>query len=151
MEENEIYVVVGEVMVLSARIEACLESCITACLPEASPIASGPVLRRLNFTNQIAILNELVQGLYNRRDTTLVEFRRWLRRLKRIRGRRNDLVHQVLKAARSCEDLGRWKSEIERMREECTQAPHWAQALRTRQLIRGQSLCDSGPVALAVL
>ena len=139
MEEKEIYVVVGEVMVLSARIEASLESCIAACLPETSPVASEPVLRRLNFTNQLAILNELVQGLYNRRDTTLVEFRRWLRRLKRIRGRRNDLVHQVLKAARSCEELGRWKSEIERMREECAQAPRWAQALRTRQVVRGQS------------
>lgn len=139
MEEKEIYVVVGEVMVLSARIEASLESCIAACLPETSPVASEPVLRRLNFTNQVAILNELVQGLYDRRDATLVEFRRWLRRLKRIRERRNDLVHQVLKAARSCEELGRWKSEIERMREECAQAPHWAQALRTRQVVRGQS------------
>lgn len=139
MEEKEIYVVVGEVMVLSARIEASLESCIAACLPETSPVASEPVLRRLNFTNQVAILNELVQGLYDRRDATLVEFRRWLRRLKRIRGRRNDLVHQVLKAARSCEELGRWKSEIERMREECAQAPRWAQALRTRQVVRGQS------------
>ena len=139
MEEKEIYVVVGEVMVLSARIEASLESCIAACLPKTSPFASEPVLRRLNFTNQVAILNELVQGLYNRRDTTLVEFRRWLRRLKRIRERRNDLIHQVLKAARSSEELGRWKSEIERMREECAQAPHWAQALRTRQLVRGQS------------
>ncbi|WP_250626380.1 hypothetical protein [Pinirhizobacter soli] len=136
MEENEIYVVVGEVMVLSARIEVCLESCIAACLPETSPVASEPLLRRLTFTSQLAILNELAKGLYNRRDTTAVEFRRWLRRLKRIRERRNDLVHQVLKASRSCEELALWKSEIERMREECAQAPLWAQALRTRQSVR---------------
>jgi len=142
MEENEIYVVVGEVMVLSARIEACLESCIAACLPETSPIASEPVLRRLNFTNQVAILHELAHGLYDRRDATVVAFRRWLRRLKRIRERRNDLVHQVLRVARSREELGRWKSEIERMREECEQAPRWAQALRNRRLIRGQSHLD---------
>ncbi|HEY4146084.1 hypothetical protein [Pinirhizobacter sp.] len=131
-EESELYALVGEVMVLSARIESCLESCIAACLPDASPTASQPLLRRLNFTNQLAILHELVQDLYERRDTTLVEFRRWLRRLKRIRERRNDLVHHVLRVARSREELGRWKSEIEHMREECTRAPYWVQALRTR-------------------
>ena len=118
MEENEIYAVVGEVMMLSARIEGSLESCIAACLPPADPIASKPVLRRLNFTSQVAILHELTQGLFDRRDTQLVEFRRWLGRLKRIRERRNDLVHEVLKVAQSRDKLGRWTSEIARMREE---------------------------------
>lgn len=98
MEESEIYVVVGEVMVLSARIEGSLES--------------------------------LTQGLFDRRDTRLVEFRRWLGRLKRIRERRNDLVHEVLKVAQSREKLGRWTSEIARMREECVVAPQWVQILR---------------------
>ena len=70
MEESEIYAVVGEVMVLSARIEGSLESCIAACLPPSDPIASKPVLRRLNFTSQVAILYELT-----RRNST-----RWVSR-----------------------------------------------------------------------
>jgi len=132
MEESEIYAVVGEVMVLSARIEGSLESCIAACLPPSDPVASKPVLRRLNFTSQVAILYELTQALFDRRDTRLVEFRRWLGRLKRIRERRNDLVHEVLKVAHSRDKLGRWTSEIERMREECAVAPQWVQILLER-------------------
>ena len=132
MEESEIYAVVGEVMVLSARIEGSLESCIAACLPPSDPMASRPVLRRLNFTGQVAILHELTQGLFDRRDTRLVEFRRWLGRLKRIRERRNDLVHEVLKVAQSRDKLGRWTSEIARMREECAVAPQWVQTLLQR-------------------
>ncbi|WP_331523787.1 hypothetical protein [Pinirhizobacter sp.] len=132
MEENEIYAVVGEVMVLSARIEGSLESCIAACLRPSDPVASRPVLRRLNFSGLVAILHELTQGLFDRRDIELVEFRRWLGRLKRIRERRNDLVHEVLKVAHSREELGRWTSEIERMREECAVAPQWVQILLER-------------------
>ena len=132
MEESEIYAVVGEVMVLSARIEGSLESCIAACLPPSDPMASRPVLRRLNFTGQLSILHELTQGLFDRRDTQLVEFRRWLGRLKRIRERRNDLVHEVLKVAQSRDKLGQWTSEIARMREECTVAPYWVQILLER-------------------
>jgi len=135
MEESEIYAVVGEVMVLSARIEGSLESCIAACLPPSDPIASKPVLRRLNFTSQVAILYELTRGLFDRRDTHLVEFRRWLGRLKRIRERRNDLVHEMLKVAPSREKLGLWTSEIARMREECSVAPQWVQILLARAAV----------------
>ena len=131
-EDNELSAVVGEVMVLSARIEGSLESCIAACLPPSDPMASRPVLRRLNFTGQLSILHELTQGLFDRRDTQLVEFRRWLGRLKRIRERRNDLVHEVLKVAQSRDKLGQWTSEIARMREECTVAPYWVQILLER-------------------
>jgi len=135
MEESEIYAVVGEVMVLSARIEGSLEACIEACLPPSDPIASKPVLRRLNFTSQVAILYELTRGLFDRRDTQLVEFRRWLGRLKRIRERRNDLVHEVLKVAQSRDKLCRWTSEIARMREECAAAPQWVQILLARMAV----------------
>jgi hypothetical protein len=132
MEESEIYAVIGEVMVLSARIEGSLESCIVACLPPSDPVASEPVLRRLSFASQVAILYELTQGLFDRRDTRLGQFHRWLGRLKRIRERHNDLVHEVLKVAQSREKMVRWNWEIARMREECAIAPHWAQILLER-------------------
>jgi len=131
-DENELYALVGEIMVLSARVEASLESCIAACLPSASLELSQPVLRRLNLSSQLATLHEVAQVLYDRRDTTLVEFRRWLRRLGRVRQRRNNLVHNVLRVACSPETLGRWKSEIGYMREVCAQAPDWAAVLESR-------------------
>jgi len=131
-DENELYALVGEIMVLSARVEASLESCIAACLPSASLELSQPVLRRLNLSSQLATLHEVAQLPYDRRDATLVEFRRWLRRLGRVRQRRNNLVHNVLRVACSPEALGRWKSEIGYMREVCAQAPKWAAILESR-------------------
>ncbi len=41
-DENELYALVGEILVLSARVEASLESCIAACLPTASLELSQP-------------------------------------------------------------------------------------------------------------
>jgi len=131
-DENELYALVGEIMVLSARVEASLESCIAACLPSASLELSQPVLRRLNLASQLATLHEVAQVLYDQRDTTLVDFRRWLRRLGRVRQRRNNLVHNVLRVACSPETLGRWKSEIGYMRQVCAQAPEWAAVLEAR-------------------
>ena len=84
-DENEFHILVGEIMVWSARLESRLEACIAACLPGGTAEFSQPVLRRLNFTNQLATLHEVSLLLYEPRDPTLVEFRRWLRRLGRIR------------------------------------------------------------------
>ncbi|HEY4144741.1 hypothetical protein [Pinirhizobacter sp.] len=134
-DESELYALVGEIMVLTARVESCLDSCMAACLTSASLELSQPVLRRLNLTSQLATLHEVAQLLYDRRDKTLVEFRRWLRRLGRIRQRRNDLVHHELRVAYSSEALGRWKSEIACMREACAQAPDWVAVLEARVAI----------------
>jgi hypothetical protein len=144
-DENELYALVGEVMVLSARVESCLESCIAACLPSASHELSQPVLRRLNLSGQLATLHELAQVLYDRQDTTLVEFRRWLRRLGRVRERRNNLVHNGLRVACSPETLGRWKSEIGYMRQVCAQAPEWAAVLEARLATLGAQLSPFRP------
>lgn len=144
-DENELYALVGEIMVLSARVETSLESCIAACLSSARLELSQPVLRRLNLTDQLATLHEVAQLLYDRRDTTLVEFRRWLRRLGRVRQRRNNLVHNVLRVTYSPEALGRWKSEIGYMRQVCAQAPEWAAVLEARVVTLSAQLSPCCP------
>ena len=131
-DEKEFHTLVGEIMVWSARVESCLETCIAACLPGGTAEFSQPVLRRLNFTNQLATLREVSLLLYDRHDPTLVEFRRWLRRLGRIRIRRNDLVHHVLRVEQSPEEFGRWKSEVALMREACVEAPAWVDVFEAR-------------------
>jgi hypothetical protein len=138
-DENEFHILVGEIMVWSARLESCLEACIAACLPGGTAEFSQPVLRRLNFTNQLATLREVSLLLYEPRDPTLVEFRRWLRRLGRIRLRRNDLVHHVLRVERSPEELGRWKSEVGYMREACAEAPAWVDVFEARMATTRES------------
>ncbi|HEY4146628.1 hypothetical protein [Pinirhizobacter sp.] len=150
-DESELYALVGEVMVMSARVESCLESCIAACLPHVNVDYSQTVLRRLKFTSQLATLHEVSQLLYDRHDPILVEFRRWLRRLGRIRRRRNDLVHNVLRVACSPEELGRWQSEIGHMREICDDAPAWVIVLELRvKALDGQVQVPAVPPIRAI-
>jgi len=123
---------IGQVMEASAPMEAALERCIRACLDTPRPEIFAPLLKKQTFRQQVEILEHTAALLFERLHPTYIAFRRWLRRLDRLRRRRNALVHVLLRLDASLADVGQLRAEVLRLEEECEAADGWASLLTAR-------------------
>lgn len=131
-DNTERQALIGQVMEGSARMEVALESCIRACLDTPRPEMFAPLLLKQTFRQQVEVLEETAALLFERHHPTYIAFRRWLRRLERLRRRRNALVHVLLRLDASLANVGQLRAEVVRLEEECEAADGWASLLAAR-------------------
>jgi hypothetical protein len=131
-DNTERQAVIGQVMEASARMEAALEGCIRACLAMPRPEMLAPLLQKQTFRQQVEILEHTAALLFERLHPTYIAFRRWLRRLERLRRRRNALVHVLLRRDANLADVGQLRAEVLRLEEECEAADGWTSLLTAR-------------------